>query len=139
MSSSPPPSKGSRARRIAPRPVISRTRSWRGIMQVRFNDTRADRNTLGRQAFFWAPVRVFGIGLLAVCGAYFVLGHDAFMHMLLGYESEMQYEARVNPTPYLIAGTTIGNPKAWKSPLRDLEAPLHPKREFEVFRDPKSI
>jgi hypothetical protein len=124
---------------LTPRPIMRRTRSWRGIMQARFNDTRADRNKLGRQAFLWAPMRIFGLGLLVTCALYFGMGHDAFLHTLLGYESEMQYEARVNP---LREGQqnfmVVDNDRAWKSPLRDLEKPLHPNREFDVLRDPKS-
>ncbi|CAD2213375.1 hypothetical protein AGDE_03755 [Angomonas deanei] len=119
-------------------PVMRRSRSWRGVMQVRFDDTRSDRNKIGRQAFFWAPIRVFGSGLALVALVYFYCGHDTFLHTLLGYESEMQYEVRVNPTaaPYKTPGA--GTNKGWKSPLRDLEQPLHPKPEFDVFRDPKS-
>lgn len=121
------------------RPVIRRTRSWRGIMQVRFDDSGADRKRLGRQAFFWAPVRIFGLGLCVTSLTYFSLGHDQFMHMLLGYESEMQYESRVNP---VMGGQSysaaLEKDKAWKSPLRSLERPLHPTREFDVFVDNKS-
>ncbi|KPA80379.1 putative mitochondrial hypothetical protein [Leptomonas pyrrhocoris] len=129
----------SRYNSLTTRPIIRRTRSWRGIMQVRFNDTRADRNKLGRQAFFWAPVRIFGLGLLVTCCLYMGMGHDSFIHNLLGYESEMQYEARVNPVPedfqnYMV----LDSDRAWKSPLRNLEKPLHPNREFDVLRDPKS-
>lgn len=108
-------------------------------MQVRFNDSRADRNRLGRQAFFWAPVRIFGLGLLTTSVMYFTLGHDAFIHALLGYESEMQYEARVNPmesnNPNFMS---LDLDKAWKSPLRSLERPLHSVREFDLMRDSKS-
>ncbi|TPP50838.1 RNA recognition motif family protein [Leishmania donovani] len=122
------------------RPIIRRTRSWRGIMQVRFNDSRADRNKIGVQAFFWAPVRIFGLGLFATCSLYYLMGHDSFVHTLLGYESEMQYEARVNP---ITEGQSqnfmiLDRDRAWKSPVRNLEKPLHPVREFDVLRDPKS-
>ncbi|KAK7195506.1 hypothetical protein NESM_000478300 [Novymonas esmeraldas] len=122
------------------KPIIRRTRSWRGIMQVRFNDTRADRNKIGAQAFFWAPVRIFGMGLLATFALYYSMGHEGFMHMLLGYESEMQYEARVNP---ITEGQSqnfmvLDRDRAWKSPVRNLEKPLHPVREFDVLRDPRS-
>lgn len=108
-------------------------------MQVRFNDSRADRNKIGRQAFFWAPVRLVGLAVVITCSLYYGMGHDSFMHNLLGYESEMQYEARVNP----LKGSgqnfmVLDRDRAWKSPLRDLEQPLHPTRDFDVLRDPKS-
>ncbi|KAG5490490.1 hypothetical protein JKF63_00610 [Porcisia hertigi] len=131
----------SRRRELPRKPIIRRTRSWRGIMQVRFNDSRADRNKIGRQAFFWAPVRIFGLGVIATCSLYYLMGHDSFLHTLLGYESEMQYEARVNPVAeghsqnFMI----LDKDRAWKSPVRNLERPLHPVREFDVLRDPKSI
>lgn len=122
------------------KPIIRRTRSWRGIMQVRYNDTRADRNKIGVQAFFWAPVRIFGLGITVTCFLYYFLGHDSFMHTMLGYESEMQYEARVNPTTETQSQNfmILDRDRAWKSPLRNLEKPLHPQREFDVLRDPKS-
>ncbi|CBH10057.1 hypothetical protein, conserved [Trypanosoma brucei gambiense DAL972] len=123
----------------APHPVIRRTRSWRGIMQVRFNDTRADRNRILKHAFLWAPVRIFGICFVTTTIIYFTIGHDRFMHTLFGYESEMHYEARVNPDASILIGDTLlDKDRAWKSPLRNLEKPLHPRREFDVLRDPKS-
>lgn len=108
-------------------------------MQVRFDDSGADRKRLGKQAFLWAPLRVFGVCLATVVVAYYGFGHDSFMHTVLGYESEMQYETRVNPTYHSAYGERIDKDRAWKSPLRDLEEPLHPKRSFDVLRDPKSI
>ncbi|CCW67432.1 unnamed protein product [Phytomonas sp. Hart1] len=120
------------------RPIIKRTRSWRGIMQVRFNDTKFDSRRLTRQAFIWSPLRVFGLGLLSMSIFYYILGHDYFMHSLMGYESEMQYEMRVNPTLGALscsAGFVIDLDKGCKSPLRDLEKPLHPKREFDIFKN----
>ncbi|KEG09898.1 hypothetical protein DQ04_04481080 [Trypanosoma grayi] len=120
-------------------PVIHRTRSWRGIMQVRFNDTRADRNRLLKHAVLWSPLRVFGLCFLTTTAMYFTLGHDRFMHTIFGYESEMHYEARVNPDASIMFGETLlGKDRSWSSPVRDLEKPLHPKREFDVLRDPKS-
>ncbi|ORC90121.1 uncharacterized protein TM35_000091710 [Trypanosoma theileri] len=122
-----------------PHPIIRRTRSWRGIMQVRFNDTRADRNKIVQQAFFWAPMRIFGICFVTTTVMYFTLGHDRFMHTLFGYESEMNYEARVNPgASVMFSETMLDKDRAWKSPVRDLEKPLHPIRRFDVLRDPKS-
>jgi len=135
-----PPLLTSRRQTLHHRPIIRRTRSWRGIMQVRFNDTRADRNRIGRQVFFWAPFRIFGLGLLTTAALYFSLGHDSFIHALLGYESEMQYEARVNPmesnSPNFMC---LDRDKAWKSPLRNMERPLHSVRELDVMRDAKSM
>ncbi|RNF20424.1 uncharacterized protein Tco025E_03782 [Trypanosoma conorhini] len=122
-----------------PQPIIRRTRSWRGIMQVRFNDTRADRNQILRHAFLWAPMRILGLGCLTTTVMYFTVGHDRFMHTLFGYESEMHYEARVNPDASVVFGDTmLDKDRAWKSPLRELEMPLHPKRQFDVLRDPNS-
>ncbi|CCW59588.1 unnamed protein product [Phytomonas sp. EM1] len=129
---------GGRRNRVVPRPIIRRTRSWRGIMQVRFNDSKADSRRLGRQAFLWSPLRVFGLGIVTLASLYITLGHDYFMHVLMGYESEMQYEMKVNPTLGALtscAGPVMDLNKGWKSPLRDLEKPLHPKREFDIFRD----
>lgn len=107
-------------------------------MQVRFNDSRADRNRILRHAAFWAPIRLFGLGLLVTTVAYFVMGHDFFVHTLLGYESEMQYEARVNPSINNVYGTLLDKDRAWRSPLRQLEQPLHPKREFDVMQTRKT-
>lgn len=105
-------------------------------MQVRFDDTGADRRRLGRQAFFWAPMRVFGLGLVTLLFGYFTLGHDQFMQVLLGYESEMQYESRVNPAVGGVSySVALDKDKGWSSPLRTLEKPLHPQREFDVFID----
>ncbi|RNF08148.1 hypothetical protein TraAM80_02905 [Trypanosoma rangeli] len=111
----------------SPHPIIRRTRSWRGIMQVRFNDTRADRNQLLRQSFMWAPMRIFGLGCLTTTVMYFTIGYDCFTHTLFGYESEMQYEARANPDASVVFGETmLDNDRGWKSPLRNLGMPLHP-------------
>lgn len=115
------------------RPIIRRSRSWRGVMQVRFNDSRADSKKIGRQAFFWAPMRILTLGVTATAVLYLALGHDAFMHTLMGYESEMQYEARVNPIGAEPA--PLDRDRSWKSPLRQLEQPLYPKREFDVFKE----
>ncbi|KAG8346366.1 hypothetical protein ERJ75_000132900 [Trypanosoma vivax] len=124
----------------SPHPVIRRTRSWRGLMQVRFDDTGADRKKVLKHAFMWAPLRVFGLCFVTTSVMYFTFGHDRFMHMLFGYESEMNYELRVNPDSSILVGNTLlDKDRGWRSPLRDLEKPLHPIREFDVLRDPKSI
>lgn len=107
-------------------------------MQVRFNDSRADRNRILRHAAFWAPIRIFGGGMLVTLGVYFVMGHDFFLHTLLGYASEMSYEARVNPSLNNMYGTLLDKDRSWRSPLRNFEKPLHPKREFDVFVEDKT-
>lgn len=107
-------------------------------MQVRFDDSRVDRSRILRHAAFWAPIRIFGTGLLTTSLVYFVMGHDFFMHTLLGYESEMQYEARVNPSLNNTYGTLVDKDRSWRSPLRQLEQPLHPKREFDVMKSSAS-
>lgn len=121
---------------IVARPIIRRTRSWRGIMQVRFNDSRADHKRLGLQAFVWSPLRMFGLALTLMTLSYIILGHDVFMFSLLGYESEMQYEKKVNPSSSNESFLSlIDKDKNWKSPVRDLEKPLHPRREFDLFKE----
>lgn len=116
-------------------PVIRRTRSWRGMMQVRFDDTGYDRSRMLKQAFFWAPVRIFGTIFVLTSTTYLYLGHDMFMHAMMGYESEMQFEAKVNPTEQLHYGHMLEKDRAWKSPVRNLEKPLHPIREFDLLKD----
>lgn len=134
----PSPSPTNKKTKFRPLPALRRTRSWRGVIQVRFDDTRADRNRILRHATLWAPLRLFGIGFVMTTFAYFVLGHDFFLHTLLGYESEMQYEARVNPSINNTYGTLLEKDRAWRSPIRQLEKPLHPKREFDVLQTSSS-
>lgn len=128
----------SRKPRVYERPFIRRTRSWRGVMQVRYNDTKLDRNKLAQHAFFWSPLRLFGMSTLVSVVIYLLFGHDRFMQILLGYESEMLYETRVNPSTTQSYESVLDKDKAWRSPMRNLEKPLHSVREFDLLRDPNS-
>lgn len=116
-------------------PIIRRSRSWRGVTQVRFDDNKADRGTQAKYFFLWAPFRVFGLMLCTTSILYLYMGHDQFMHSLMGYESEMQYEFQVNPTPNPMMGTFLDKDRRWNMPVRNLEQQLHPVREFDVLRD----
>lgn len=108
-------------------------------MQVRFNDGRADSKEWVYQLLFWAPLRVFGIAFVATSVMYVFLGHDQFMYTVMGYESEMQYEARVNPTDSIQFGSMLEKDKNWRGRLRNLELPLHEPRKFDVLKsdDPR--
>jgi hypothetical protein len=117
------------------RPVITRTRSWRGLMQVRFNDTRADHGFLIRQAFLWSPLRVFGSGFVLALFLYFYLGHDQFMYQMFGFESEAMVEFRVIGRPAKSVGELLQNDRGFFSPVRHLEVDLHPKPEFDAWKD----
>lgn len=116
-----------------PRPVIRKTRSWRGLMQVRYDDTRTDRNSILRNALIWAPLRTFGSGVLVAVGMYYYLGHDQFMFMLFGYESEAMVEGRVNANPEKVFADILSSDRGAGSNLRAFEAPDKPTREFDVW------
>lgn len=117
-----------------PRPVIRKTRSWRGLMQVRFDDTKADRNAILKNALLWAPLRVFGSGVMVAVVLYYFYGHDQFMFMLFGYESEAMVEGRVNSNPDNTFGDILGTDRGVGSPLRALEQATHTSKEFDVFK-----
>lgn len=117
-----------------PRPVIRKTRSWRGLMQVRFDDSTSDRNTLLKHAFIWAPLRVLGIAVTCGTFSYFYFGHDQFMFMFFGYESEAMVEGRVNVAPQFNWDDILGHTKNCVSPLRKFEVDPHPMRTFDVFQ-----
>lgn len=116
-------------------PIIRRSRSWRGVMQVRFDDDRADKKGHVSQLLLWSPLRVFGIMFCSTALIYVYMGHDQFMHSMMGYESEMQYECQVNPTPNPMIGTFLEKDRKWHSAIRNAESPLHPLREFDVLKD----
>ncbi|CUG88654.1 transmembrane protein, putative [Bodo saltans] len=118
-----------------PMPIIRRSRSWRGVTQARFDDNKADRKTQAKQLFIWAPLRVFGTIFITSSVLYVYMGHDQFMHSLMGYESEMQYEYQVNPTPNPMIGSFLERDRRWHAPVRNLEKELHPVREFDVMKD----
>lgn len=118
-----------------PMPIIRRTRSWRGVMQVRFDDQRADRNSMAMQLVFWSPLRIFGCIFASTSFIYVYMGHDQFMHLLMGYESEMQFETKVNPTDNISNKKPLENDRGWRLSIRNLEQPLHPTREFDVMKD----
>ena len=114
-------------------PVISRTRSWRGLMHVRYDDGLTDRLTFWKQLLLFAPLRV-SCGLSIVFGAiYMFLGHDQFLYMMYGYESEMNYEARVNPNVPMYRLSLMQTPDPAKHTVRLLEPPIHHQKEFDIF------
>lgn len=119
-------------------PLIKRTRSWRGVMQARFDDTRTDSSKIVKHAFVFAPIRVFGITLMSVSSLYIGMGHDSFMYHVLGYESETAFEARVNP---MASGTSHSTPMLKVddqilSPVYDLEKGHERSndQQFALFR-----
>ena len=114
-----------------PQPVIRRSRSWRGIMQVRYDDSKSDRGKIIRQIVFWSPLRVFGLMFLTLSMYYTMTGHDNFMLQLFGYESENTFEERINRTPAVIPVPGMTLTKAFDSPVRKLEVPLYTERKFD--------
>lgn len=114
-------------------PLITRTRTWRGTMQVRYDEQT--QSLKSRNFWLWgilgAPFRVAFVCTVTFGLAYLFLGHDEFMFQLLGYESEMQYEGIVNPIPDEVALQNQLTPKAAMSPIRTLEKPLHPPPVFD--------
>jgi len=112
-----------------PRPYLSRPRTWRGRMQVRYDDTKTDTKQVAMHAFVWAPMRVATMGLIACVGTYLYLGHDSFMFSMFGYESESLIEFRVNPPAQANSLNLIGNNKAAYSPVRQLEIVLKDHKE----------
>ncbi len=113
-----------------PQPIIRRSRSWRGIMQIRFDDTKSDRNKIVRQMVLWSPLRVFGVTFLSLSIYYVVAGHDVFMLTWFGYESENTFEERLNRSPLLADTPQFMNEKAFESPVRALELKNTGERNF---------
>ncbi len=116
------------------RPVITRTRSWRGIMQVRYDDTRADRKQFMHHMFLWAPLRVVATGMCISMFLYFYLGHDQYMYQMFGYESEAYLEHKRHTEPIFLPGDLIFNDRRAFRNIRDNEEATHEKRTFSVFR-----
>jgi hypothetical protein len=117
------------------RPVITRTRSWRGIMQVRYDDTRADRQQFVRHMFVWAPMRVIATGMSISMFMYFYLGHDQYMYQMFGYESEAYLEMKRHTEPIHLPGDLIFNDRRAFRNIRENEEPTHEKRTFPIFRE----
>lgn len=116
------------------RPVITRTRSWRGLMQVRYDDARGDRTLMMKHAFIYAPLRV-GLGIVFVTTwCYFFYGHDLFMYNVFGYESEAMVEGRTKGTIETTIADVMMSDRGSQSPLRELEVDLHPQPNFDVFK-----
>ena len=111
------------------RPYLSRTRSWRGRMQVRYDDTKTDSKQVAMHAFVWAPMRVIAMGLTACVGTYLYLGHDSFMFSMFGYESESIVEYRVNPPAQAHLASTLGHSKGAYAAVRQLEIVLNEHKE----------
>ena len=104
-------------------------------MQVRFNDSKVDRNMLIKQLVFWSPLRVFGILFFVLASGYLLTGHDEFMYSIFGYESENKFEARINPRGFNNSvQTTVLADKKWVSPLREREPALHTVQAVDVLR-----
>eukprot|EP00744_Colponema_vietnamica_P019821 GILI01028072.1.p1 GENE.GILI01028072.1~~GILI01028072.1.p1 ORF type:complete len:146 (-),score=10.35 GILI01028072.1:16-453(-) len=126
-----PPIRGLDKPPVSGTPLIARTRTWKGTMQVRFEEKNEHRS---RSFLVWgilgAPFRVLFVMMVTFGGCYLFLGHDEFMFQLLGYESEMQYEGIVNPIPEEVALLNAEGLKGATSPLRALEKTLHPAPVF---------
>jgi hypothetical protein len=121
---------------VRDRPVITRTRSWRGLMQVRHDDTLHDYKFVARQFFFWSPLRVLGSGIFTAVVSYVILGHDGFMYHLFGYESEGAMEHReINKPMYGIGALLLVDRHANKG-IRQLEEPAEEEPKFNVFVPP---
>ena len=104
-------------------------------MQVRFDDTAADRDGLLKNLIFWSPLRVGSTGLLTGVFTYFYLGHDQFMYTMFGYESEALVESRVNTQPEHHWEETLGHLRGSNSNLRKFEVDQHPRERFPgVFK-----
>ena len=117
------------------RPVITRSRSWRGMMQVRYDDTRADRNQFLKHAFIWGPMRVAGLGLTISMFLYFYMGHDQYMFQMFGYESEAYIEhKRMQEPTHLLGDLLMNDRRAFKN-IRHNEPPVHDKITFPLFKE----
>ena len=123
-----------------PRPVIKKTRSWRGTMQVRYDDAKADRAMLTKSFFFGAPCRAMLAMSITLSSFYFLKGHDQFMFLVFGYESESMVETRVSglnidhTSPSGYWKDTFNRSKNALTPVRDFEKDPHQKKWFDVFK-----
>ncbi len=99
-------------------------------MQIRYDDSKADRSKIVRQIVFWSPLRVFGLTILSLSLYYCAAGHDSFMLMWFGYESENTYEEKINKSPAVVAAPNMILEKAFNSPVRDLELSNVGQRNF---------
>ena len=122
--------------KLQERPIISRTRSWRGLMQVRHDDTRHDYKYMMKQFFFYSPIRVGGSGILTATIAYFYLGHDGFMYHLFGYESEAAVEQRPLNRPAHGIGELLFADRKMINGIRSLEDPKTEEPAFNVYVPP---
>ena len=116
------------------RPIITRTRSWRGVMQVVFDETRQSRSSNYKHALFYAPLRVMGMALMCYTFMYFYFGHDQFFYQILGYESEAIVEHRVNAQDVSIYEGALGD-KGYYSNVRKLEQDRPDKLHFDIYKD----
>lgn len=121
-----------------PRTVITRTRSWRGLMQVRFNDNRSDHKFLLKQFLVWGPMRVFGSGTIVATLLYAYLGHDGFMYTVFGYESEAAVEQRPLGRPAFGVAQMMFLDRAGARPIRDVEEDREENAKFELYSKPSS-
>eukprot|EP00759_Apiculatamorpha_spiralis_P040558 PhF_6_TR39099/c0_g2_i1/m.58510 len=112
------------------RPYLSRTRSWKGRMIVRFDDASQERSTVAAQAFIWAPLRFLAMAMLSACTLYMYLGHDSFMFSMFGFESESIIETRIRPPGPASPHGLISHHKAAYSGVRQLEIALQEHKEY---------
>jgi hypothetical protein len=122
---------------VRDRPLISRTRSWRGLMQVRHDDTKHDYKYVAKQFFIYSPMRVFGSGILTGTVAYWYLGHDGFMYHLFGYESEAAVEARPMNRPMFGIGELLFADRKMIRGIRALEEDKVEDPKFNVYVAPE--
>lgn len=104
-------------------------------MQVRFDDTRADRKQFVRHMIIWAPLRVTICGLIISSFLYFYLGHDQYMYQMFGYESEAYLEHKRMTEPVHLPGDLIFNDRRAFRKIRENENSVHDRKTFPVFRD----
>ena len=119
------------------RPVITRTRSWRGLMQVRHDDSFFDYSFMVKQLLVWSPLRIT-LSLAMTAGtAYAYLGHDGFMYHLFGYESEAAMEYKPMNRPSFGLGELMLSDRKIGSGIRDLEVDKYEEPKFNVFVPPE--
>ena len=126
---------GERRHEDRSRPVITRTRSWRGLMQVRHDDTKHDYKVVAKHFFIYSPLRVGSMFLLCLTVGYCYLGHDGFMYHLFGYESEAAVEHRAMKPAYGIGELLLSDRKANRG-FRQLEEDRYEDPKFNLYVTP---
>jgi hypothetical protein len=95
------------------RPVITRQRSWRGVMQVRHDAVQHTTKQMAADAVFFSPLKLVACAAVGVITAYLAAGHDVFMHELFGFESESMVEERIQGKRFPTGQKEVLDLKPW--------------------------